>query len=103
MTLHWIFSWHFSFQKTANTFGYYQFFVGADDAHCDPASFSGNLLGVRRVSLLIKFDSEKPKTVADASANHRRVFADTTSEHKRVKSAERRSESTDPFFRLITK
>ena len=44
----------------------------------DAAGPPGNHVFIRSVSLFVDLDAEKLQTIANASADHRRAFADTS-------------------------
>ena len=75
-----------------------EFLVGADDAHADSTGVRRNQRLVLRVSRLIYLNAKEAESLADACANHWRIFTDTAGEDERVQSDKRRGEGANPLF-----
>lgn len=88
-------------ETPANRFGYHEFQVGANHADRDPTSSSGNYILIRGVLLFFKFDPKKSKPITNTGAHRGCVLSDTTGEHQRIHSTQRRRAGADALLCLV--
>jgi hypothetical protein len=89
-------------ENTGNRSRNHQIFVRWNDANRGPAGVGRNHSRSFGIARLAQGDAEEAQSLTNARADEGRIFADTSSEHKRIQASEGSGEGANPLLSLIT-